>query len=50
MDIAHDPEPAVFLEAQRRMGPQLVAHILMIILIVMGNVIFFANRRKGGNR
>ena len=50
VDIAHDPEPAVFLEAQRRMGPQLVAHILMIILIVMGNVIYFANRRRGGTR
>ena len=48
VDIAHDPEPGIFLEAQRRMGPQLVAHILMILLIIVGNLIYFANRRRGG--
>lgn len=31
----------VYVEARRRMGPQLVAHLLMIGLIVAGNVVFF---------
>ena len=48
--LAEDPTPGIFLEAQRRMGPQLVAHLLMIGLIVMGNVVFFASRRRGGGR
>ena len=30
-----------------RMGPQLVAHLLMIGLIAAGNVLYFAARRKG---
>ena len=34
-----------YLEGKRRMGPQLVAHLLMIGLIVAGNVIFFTQRR-----
>lgn len=34
-------------EAQRRMGPQLVAHLLMVGLIVVGNVLYFATRRTG---
>lgn len=34
-------------EGLRRMGPQLVAHVLMILLIVAGNTIFFLERRKG---
>ncbi|MEI6474847.1 MAG: hypothetical protein WCO75_05590 [Planctomycetota bacterium] len=38
-----------FQEAQRRMAPQLVAHVLMVGLIVVGNVIFFAGRRKGAH-
>ena len=33
-------------EGLRRMGPQLVAHLLMIGLIVLGNVIYFAGRRR----
>ncbi|MCC6906332.1 MAG: hypothetical protein IT430_00195 [Phycisphaerales bacterium] len=36
-----------YLEAQRRMGPQLVAHLLMIFLIIAGNVIYFVERRRG---
>lgn len=32
-------------EAQRRMGPQLVAHLLMIALIIAGNVLYFMTRR-----
>jgi hypothetical protein len=31
----------------RRMGPQLVAHVLMILLIVVGNVIYFLQRQRG---
>lgn len=34
-------------EAQRRMGPQLVAHLLMIGLIIAGNVAYFATRGRG---
>lgn len=37
-------------EGLRRMGPQLVAHILMVVLIVTGNLIFFIERRRGGAR
>lgn len=41
------PVPAKYLEAVRRMGPQMVAHVLMVSLIVLGNVIFFVGRRRG---
>ena len=34
---------AKYQEAKRRMGPQLVAHLLMIGLIILGNVVFFAD-------
>ncbi len=34
-------------EGLRRMGPQLVAHMLIIALIIGGNVIFFTDRRRG---
>ena len=34
-------------EGLRRMGPQLLAHMLVILLIVLGNVIYFRERRKG---
>lgn len=34
-----------YKEARRRMGPQLVAHLLMIGLIVIGNVVFFLKGR-----
>ncbi len=34
-------------EALRKMGPQLVAHMLMIALIIGGNVIFFVGKRRG---
>ena len=40
-----DPDPK-YLEALRRMGPQLVAHLLIIILIVLANVVYFAERRR----
>ncbi len=38
---------AKYMEAQRRMGPQLVAHVLMVLLIVAGNIIFFIERKRG---
>ncbi len=37
-----------YLEGIRRMGPQLVAHILMILLIITGNVIFFIEKKREG--
>lgn len=39
--------PQDYREARRRMGPQVAAHILMVSLIVLGNVIFFLGRRRG---
>ncbi|MHC5004311.1 MAG: hypothetical protein ACYTJ0_14445, partial [Planctomycetota bacterium] len=39
------PDPR-YLEGLRRMGPQLVAHLLMIALIIAGNIIFFFERRR----
>lgn len=41
-----DVIPGKYLEGIRRMGPQLVAHLLMIALIIVGNVIYFAERKK----
>ena len=43
-----DPDPK-YLEAKRRMGPQLVAHVLMIALIVCGNTIYFIRRSRGAS-
>ncbi|MBX3356373.1 MAG: hypothetical protein KF724_11825 [Phycisphaeraceae bacterium] len=42
------PIPPKYQEAVRRMGPQLVAHVLMVSLIILGNVIYFTSRRRGG--
>jgi len=39
-----------YREASRRMGPQLVAHLLMIALIITGNVIYFVQRRRERRR
>lgn len=33
-------------EALRRMGPQLVAHVFLIVLILLGNTIYFIERRR----
>jgi hypothetical protein len=43
-----DVIPGKYLEGLRRMGPQLVAHVLMIGLIIAGNVIFFIERSREG--
>ncbi len=42
-----NPDPK-YLEAKRRMGPQLIAHVLMILLIIAGNVIYFMQRSREG--
>jgi hypothetical protein len=34
-------------DAIRKMAPQLWAHLLLILLIVMGNVVYFVDREKG---
>lgn len=39
-----------YQEGLRRMGPQLVAHVLMVLLIIAGNVIFFIDRRREASR
>jgi hypothetical protein len=44
-DRGEEPPPR-YLEGIRRMGPQLVAHVLMILLIIAGNVIYFVGRRR----
>ena len=41
---------ARYQEGLRRMGPQLVAHLLMIVLIVVGNIVYFAERRRERSR
>ena len=46
-DAGNLQEPGKYLEAKRRMGPQLIAHVLMILLIVAGNVLYFTARKKG---
>ncbi len=43
-----DPDPK-YLEGKRRMGPQLIAHVLMIVLIVVGNLVYFAERSREGH-
>jgi len=35
-----------YLEANRRMGPQMIAHLLMIGLIIAGNWVFFMQRHQ----
>ncbi len=35
-----------YKEGLRRMGPQLVAHVLMVLLIIAGNIIYFVDRRR----
>lgn len=40
-----NPDPK-YLDGLRRMGPQLVAHLLIILLIVVANVLYFIDRRK----
>ncbi len=37
-------------EALRRMAPQLWGHVLILALIVVGNIIYFAEKRREGRR
>ncbi len=39
-------DDARYQEGMRRMGPQLVAHLLMIALIIAGNIVYFSSRRQ----
>jgi len=39
-----NPDPK-YLEGLRRMGPQLVAHLLIIMLILVANLLYFADKR-----
>jgi hypothetical protein len=43
-------KPEVIGQGRVRMGPQLVAHLLMIALIVLGNAAMLAGRSRGGSR
>ncbi len=36
-----------FRKGKLRMGPQLIAHVLIIILIIIANIIYFAEKRRG---
>jgi hypothetical protein len=51
MDAYGGPEPdPKYLEGLRRMGPQLVAHLLIIALILAANVLFVVDRREQARR
>jgi hypothetical protein len=39
------PDPK-YMDGLRRMGPQLVAHLLVIALIITANVLYFTRRRR----
>ena len=43
-------DPERLGDGRVRMGPQLVAHLLMVGLILAGNAIFFLGRWFGGAR
>jgi hypothetical protein len=40
-----NPDPK-YLEGLRRMGPQLVAHLLIIMLIIVANILYFTDKRE----
>lgn len=44
-DPAMKAIPPELQEAQRRMAPQLTAHVLMVVLIILGNLIYFSQRK-----
>jgi hypothetical protein len=39
------PDPK-YLDGLRRMGPQLVAHLLIIGLIIVANILYFLDKRR----
>ena len=44
-----NPDPK-YLDGLRRMGPQLVGHLLVITLIIMANVLYFSDKRRAVRR
>ena len=38
--------PPEFQKGKARMGPQLIAHVLIIVLIIVANMIYFAEKRR----
>lgn len=42
-ELDEDPK---YLKGIKRMGPQLIAHVLIIVLIVMANVIYFVEKKR----
>jgi hypothetical protein len=44
-----EPDPK-YLQGLRRMGPQLVGHLLIVLLIIIANVMYFAERRQQARR
>jgi hypothetical protein len=44
-----NPDPK-YLDGLRRMGPQLVAHLLVIVLIILANILYFADKRRAAHR
>jgi hypothetical protein len=43
-------ESGKYLEGIRRMGPQLVGHLLMILLIILGNYVYIMDRKRSMRR
>lgn len=39
------PDPK-YLDGLRRMGPQLVGHMLVIVLIILANILYFSGRKR----
>jgi hypothetical protein len=47
MDAYGGPSPdPKYLEALRRMGPQLVGHLLIITLLILANIVYLRDRRR----
>jgi hypothetical protein len=47
--VGPSPDPK-YQEGLRRMGPQLVAHLLIIVLIVAANIMYLREKRQGALR
>jgi hypothetical protein len=48
MDTYGGPDPPrKYLKGKLRMGPQLVAHIVIICLIIVANLVYFTGKRRG---
>jgi len=45
-----DEDEQKYMEGMRRMCPQVFGHVLMVLLIVAGNIIYFVGRRRGKMR